>query len=774
MSNLLNFKSFFNFLNKSKAYTAIEVFGLSVSLMFVILIAVFSIQSLSTDRFHKKGDRIYTFASEESIGSAWRIAERIAERYPEIEEMCPVVDYTYGTPVSIGEDRQLAELLFSNDAFFNMFSFPLIQGDSKTVLAAKNYAVISESFARKAFSDRDPMGQIIAINDSVHVMVNGIMKDIGHSTISYCDILVRIDNVRFFNSSLDSQEGSNAIGCQVYFLEQEGAELQAKAKDISEYLKEFFWIYKRGIYQKVNLIPLKDIYFSDLPTYAGYNRGNWKFIIILMSVGLLILIFAVINYINLTVAQTGSRAKEMATRRLLGSSRKELFRRLIMESTMLVFISFLLAMFLSFAVVSFAGDLLGQQIDLMAYVTPVSILIAVSLIFALGLISGLLPATVISNSKPIDIVKGSFRTKTKMIFSKFFITFQNVITIMLLVASITMFTQVKYMVEAPLGYNTTNIIQIPTYQLGGREKIDLFVNEARQLASVDRIAYAQGYPFDGGNNNTVEYEGKNISFQWLVGDSAYLNMLGFEKIRENNVSGIQYYLNEQAMQETGLPEDAPYLTFWGHQYPIAGIVRDFQLKNILHDKSPLILQIQKSEDLYPWDILVEVSGDPFQARNQIKEVYERISKLEFSGAFIEQQIEDSFQEQQRIAKIIVIFSFIAVLLSLLGLLAMSTYFIRQNSRTMAVRKVFGSSNRLILFRLVGTFLLYVIIAFIIATPVSWYIMEKWLANYSYRISLYPWIFMAAGLFCLFISFITVYWQSYKAANTNPVISIKAE
>lgn len=773
MNNLVNFKSFFKFLSKNKLYTAINIFGLSLSLMFVILIAVYTVQGLSTDKYHEKGDRIYAIGSEEEIGFAWRIGEKVAERYPEIEQMCPVVDYTYGRPAFIGEVKHQAGVLLTNEAFFDMFTFSLVQGEKQAVLAAKNYAVISESFARRAFPGADPMGQTITLNDSVHVMVNGIMKDIKNSTIPDADVVIKIDNVRFFNGSLDASGGDNATGCNVFFLVHEGADLLSKTGEIKEFLNEIFWFHKNGLREKVTLTPLKEIYFGDKHIASGFQQGDWKFVMILMSVGILILIFAVINYINLTVAQTGSRAKEMATRRLLGSSRGELFSRLIMESTLITLLSFLSGMFLAYLALPYANDLLQTKIDLAGAVTPVNVFIVIVLIAILGFISGLLPAFIISNSKPIDIVRGGFRRKTKMVFSKFFITFQNVITIMLLAASITMYTQVHHLIDAPLGYNTANIMHVNAYRFESREKIDAFVSEARQLASVSRIGYSQGSPFTRGNNNTVVYEDRNISFQFLVGDTIYFNMLGFEKIRENGVAGTQYFLNEQALLETGLPEDAVSLKLW-KEMPIAGIVRDFQLRNITHNKQPVIVQIEKPEDFDPWNVMIEIVGDPFAAREQIKEVFERVSQLEFDGKFVDQQVEESFEPQRRTARIVSVFCLIAMLISMLGLLAMSTYFMQQRAREIAVRKVMGSTSLQMQVRLVGTFLTYVLIAFVLATPVIWYIMRMWLADYSYRISLAPWIFISAGLFCLLISFITVYWQSYNASNTNPIESVKAE
>ncbi|MDR0430004.1 MAG: ABC transporter permease [Tannerellaceae bacterium] len=776
MNNLLNFNSFLKFLSRNRGFTAINVFGLSISLMFVILILAYVNQGLSTDRFQKNGDNIYVIGNENNIGFAWRIAQRVTENFPEIEKMCPVCSF-FGNPVFIGDDKYKADLLVTDTTFFDMFTFPLQQGDPQTVLATKNYAVISESFAKRAFSDRDPMGQYIKLNDSVNVMVNGIIKDIKTSTIPYADIILKIDNIRFFNRSLDSETGQNALGVQAFFQTVPGSNIQSKEDEVAAFLKEDFWFYKRELAQKVVFTPLKDIYFSKVPAINNnLIQSSWIFVIVFMFIGILILIFAVINYINLTVAQTGSRAKEMATRRLLGSSRGELFIRLMLESSILCVVSFFIGLLLAFAVLPSANDLLQVTIDLKGFFTLKNSLVVVVMLLLVGFISGFLPAIIISNSKPIDIVKGGFRVKTKMVFSKVFITFQNVITIMLLAASITMILQINHMIKAPLGYNTTNMLYVPTYQFESREKINSFVNEIRQLASVKRVAYSQGTPFNRGNNNTIVYEGKNISLQFLVGDTTYFNMLGFEVIYRNSVEGSQYFLNEQVLRETGLPMDATEFKLWEEGEPIliAGVIRDFHLMNITYQMQPVVIHIQKEENFYPWNVLIETAGDPFVAHDQVKEIFERISQVEFSGQYTDTQIKESYAEQTRMAKLVIVFAIIAIVISFLGLLSMSTYFIQQRSREVAVRKIFGSSIIQVLVKLVSTFIVYVGIAFVVATPVIWYIMTKWITYYSYRIPLYPWIFIVAGVFCLIVAFVTVFFQSYQAANENPVNNVKME
>lgn len=774
MNNLVNFKSFFKFLSRNKTYTAIDIFGLSVSLMFVLLIAVYSVQELSTDKYHEKGDRIYVLSSEANTGSAYKLAYRLQERYPEIEKVCPVAPWGfYHTSVTVADKNFNAELMFADTTFFDFFSFPLLVGDRNHVMDADDYGVISESFARKVFSDSDPIGQVVQVNDSIRIQVNGIMKDIQNSTIPYCDILMGIKHLKYMEEGMDSDQFSNTGAVNNFIMVKEGADLLAKTDDIVAYFKEVFWMYQRGIYSKVLLNPLEDFYFSDMGTYT-LAKGDWQFVMILLSVGILILLFAIINYINLTVAQTAFRAKEMATRRLLGSSRGDLFLRLIMESTLMTFISFLLGAFLAVFFSPYASRLLNARINLSDFVTPGYVLLAVAVILLIGILAGLLPAIVISNAKPIEVVRGTFRRQTKMVFSKFFITFQNGITIALVAASITMVAQVNHLIHAPLGYKTTNVMDVPVESYKSKTDIETFANEVSQLASVKRIAFSQGTPFNRGNNSTVEINGKQVSFQVFKADTAFLSILGIEIIRDNHLAGPKkVYLNQQAMREMELPEDSPSIKVWGQEIPIAGIVKDFQLSNIMYQKKPVRLLIKNDiKEWTPYNVLLEVEGDPVESYKDIQEIYERIGRVGFEGKYIDTQIQESFAAQERTSRIVSIFAFVAILISLLGLLAMSTYFIQQRSSEVAVRKVFGSTNSQILYRLIRTFLVYVLIAFVIATPIIWRFMQQWLSDYSYRIELSPLIFIAAGLFCLFVSFVTIFIQSYQAANLNPVESIK--
>ncbi|RHR61689.1 ABC transporter permease [Parabacteroides sp. AF17-28] len=777
MNNLLNFKSFLKFLSKNKAYTAIDVFGLSVSLMFVILIAVYTVQELSIDNFQENRERIYVIAHESGDAVAIPIAYRLQERYPEIERVCPVVfNNISDLQVFYGDRKLKAEACCADSSFFSFFSFRLLAGNSKQVLNDQYDAVLSETFARKMFGSEDPVGKSLRISDSTSVIVTGVMADIRRSIVPYKDMVIRLERAQEFNGSLSMTNDGNAGSTTGFLMMHEGADLRLRTDDILEYFKEYFWPYKLGVWKEVRIIPMKDIYFSEKPGYSSLEHGDKLFILVLMSVGILILIFAVFNYINLTVAQAGQRAKEMATRRLLGSSRMELFLRLMMESTLMTLFSFLFGLLLAMAAVPFANSLLDTRIVLSDAFTPAYIGAAVVLILLIGVLSGLLPALLISASKPIDVVRGTFRRRTKMVFSKCFITIQNIITIAILAAALVMGLQINHMIEAPLGYNTANILAADNTCRSDNERAAV-LDGLRQLPCVKSVGMSEGTPFNGGNNLTGKYEGKSLSFQQLVVDSAAFNMFGLQIKQDNHVASSDnwsWYLTERAFRDMELPEDAKVFHLNENAVPILGVLKDFHLHSVIDESSPLMLRFRdfNKPNSWPWNILVEVQGNPYTAYREVSEVFEQVTKIDFEGKYIDQQIQERFESQIRMVKIVVIFACVAILISLLGLLAMSTYFIQQRSQEIAIRKVFGSDDRSILIRLVGTFLMYVVIAFVIATPVSWYFMKQWLSDYSYRISLSPLIFIAAGLFCLVISFFSVFFQSWRAANANPVESVK--
>lgn len=781
MNNIFDLRSFFNFLDRNKGYTAIDVFGLSLSLMFVILIAIYVERELSIDRDQTNADCIWAISSDSSFGTAVPVGYWLEERYPEIERVCPVLlDQVPNHQVYYGDKKVAAAIAFVDSTFFDMFSYRILEGDRNRLLVDPYSAVISQTFARTLFGSESPIGKSIRLSDKTSVTVTGLMEDIDRSAIPYRDLICRIERVTEFNGSLSKTSEGNAGSCLVFLQTTPGADLNNRADDVLTFFKERFWVYEKEFMKEVRFTKLRGLYFADMSYMydACLQHGDRQFTLVLLSVGLLILIFSITNYINLTVAQAALRAKEMATRRLFGSTRTDLFLRLMLEAAVLTVASFIVGLFFAYCARHYAAGLLQVPIKFDVLLSPLWIGVILGVILLTSVLAGLLPAILISAAKPIEVVRGTFRRQTKMVFSKVFITFQNVITIVMLVASLTMFLQINHLIHAPLGYNTTNIIESDNVFRSATE-MSRAEDMLRQLPQVKAIGHTNGTPASGTNNWSGTFEERSVSFQQMTVDSAAFRIFGLRVKQDNKVanSGDGWWLNELAFKQMDLPEDALSFTGNGEAIPILGVLHDFQLRDITMPNSPLMLCFNKPQTeggkWWPWSYVIEVQGDPVEAFDAVRKVFEEVSGVPFEGEYTDQAIQSHFEQSIRLAKIVVVFACVAVLISFLGLLAMSTYFIRQRAQEVAIRKVFGSESREILRRLIGTFLSYVGIAFVIAVPISYYFMSGWLADYAYRIALSPLIFLAGGVFCLLISFLTVFYQSWRAANANPVESLKS-
>jgi len=770
MANPLNIKSFFKFLGRNKLYTAINIIGLSLSLMFVIIIGLYAYQETTVDSWQKNKDRMYVIGIDDNMGTANGLRQYMIDRYPEIEEMCGVYPVERNQ-LTVNGAKQYADLMYTDSTFFDLFTFRILDGDAKALNSA-SHAIVSESFARRIAGDGSAIGAVIALEDYYTVTVAAVMEDIENSVIKYADVIVPMPNLM---KPEPWKEGLNSLGGFIQFiLTKEGVDFSSRETEITEYFHSFFWIFQRGWAEKATVVPFKEIYFSDIEGDGCLRQGNKSLLNILLAVALVILVFAVLNYINLTVAQTGFRAREMATRELLGASQREIFAKFILESICMCGVAFVIGLLLAGAFQGIIGNMLQSEINVWESISFGMAGVFVVFIMLLGALAGIIPAVHITRYKAIDVVRGTFRQRSKMVFGKVFITFQNVITITLIACSLTIMLQIRHMINMPLGYNTENILYVQMWDIMERERemIGTFRNEVENLASVKRLSMSSGHPFNGGNNNTMEHNGKDVSFQIFQADSVFMDMMGIQILKDYRLSTTDgYWITERVLHEQGLPEDAEYFFLYDNKPAIRGIVREFKLRDAFYTREhPILIKVLPRDNSF-WGMLIEVQGDPTAAYNEIKELYETLSEREFEASYLEDQIYDSYSEQHKVYRLIAMFTVIAVLISMLGLLAMSTYYIQQRSSEIATRKVFGSSRGEVFERLVRNFLRLVLIAFMIAIPLIWYFMGQWLSQFPYRINLSPWIFLAAGALALLIASVTVMWQSARAANANPIDSL---
>lgn len=771
MKTIFDFRAFLNFLGRNKLYTAINIFGFSISLMFVILLVTYTRQEYAVDQFHSNKERIFRLCDETDACFAPLIGRDLKARYPEIETYVRL--FETDEVATAGERHLKAKILLSDPDFFRMFSFRLAEGDTAQVLRSKNGALLSESFARNLFPEGDYLDKTVTIKGE-SVPVTGILRPFGNSQFVTPDVMLSFEEWTPLVYGWDGvlKRGYASTSFPLYLMLKPHADLSAKVPDMLSHLKTYYWPYKDDHTRELTIKPLAEVYLSN-PLYASelIRIGSKTLINTFFSVAMLILLFAVINYINLSTAQSESRAREMAVRRLLGCSRKALFTRLIVESVLLCILSLLIALLLAGIAEPIFNRILQTHISVSNLFSASNLGIGVVAIILLGLLTGVIPASVITRARPIDVVRGSFRHKTKMVYNKILIGFQYLITIVLLGCTLTMSRQIDMMLHADLGFDTANKLYLSIPDLNPGQSAGL-KNQLLQIAGVENVALVRGVPMLGSNNTSDTWHDRPISIQRFEGDSSYLKIMGLRILRDNRTDDRKaIWLNETAMQAMELPDSASYCEYF--KCPIAGIVQDFRYRDLTHPAEPCIIE-HMQDNYWPWACIIQLTNldSPVTLRT-IERVYR-----EYTGGMpceyktYDEVMHQQYAAQQRMSDILFGFTLVAILISALGILAMATYFIRQRSMEIAVRKVFGSTNREVLQRLVLHFVRYVLAAFVIAVPVIWYLMHDWLSQYVLRIPLSWTIFALAGLTALAIAVATVFGQSWRAANSNPVDAIK--
>ena len=773
-------KSFWNFLKKNKLYGAINLVGLTVSMAFVLLLAVYVQRQLSTDSFQENADRIYVIANEDNVTMGYWLDKHLKNNFPEIEKGCCVANMSSSTAFSIDGERVYGSTMAADSTFFEIFSYDLVKGNKADWRVSWDRCMVSEEFANANFGEKDPIGQIIQFNyeGSFPLTVCGIYKEFGNSILKAPDVLVRGEMMPKTNSSHDEYM-SNAGGGICFVMAYPGADLLARQDDILSWCEEHFWVYKSQ-YDKVRIIPLRDMYFLNEGIRYGSDTiqfGNRSFVNLLLAMCLLLLAFAVLNYINMTTALTGFRAKEMATRRLVGAEKRSIFLKVISESTIICAISMLLAILLAEALAPTASRILEYQVSVFKAVTPVNILLVLGFILVLGILAGIVPALLIQKAQPIEIVRGTLRLKTKTVYSKVIIVVQNVVAVVMLVSALTIGLQIRHMVSADLGYNTKDILVVDN-AFGQTGQIRPLLDKWREEPCVEEVGQGDGIPLGGTNNWTMEMpDGHWVSFQQIQGDDKYFDILGL-KVKQDNHQPNKWWLNEYAFKQIGIEETATeFQTAQNGTRSIGGIYYDFKIRPLEQDQSAAMIynRGENPDDDYPWVLLVKTTGDQAAAKKRVEAVAGEVfpGRL-FEGQYIEEMIADGFKDESRVLKIVLIFTLLSVLVSALGLFAMSSYYMQQEIRSVSVKKVFGADYSGVLKELVLSFMKMVGIAFVIGVPIAWFIMNRWLSGYGHRIDLHWWIFVVAGLLVALIAIASVLYQSIKTARTNPAEALKKE
>ncbi len=795
--------SYLKFLSRNKLYTLVNVVGLSVSLAFVIIIALYAQMEFGRDKWHAKADRIYSICTESQgeVGEYchWCMQGLLRSHFPEMESSCAVLNHD--AELTIGnQEKKMVQMMAADSTFFQLFDFPLTLGNRQHVLKQSNAIVLSEETARLLFGNSDPMGKNVTLNDSLQFVVTGVMPQLNHTYMRKCDVVVSTDmaDVLIHSGGRFKDEAMNSYGqCRVYLLAREGCDLRQKENAINDFLSERIWLFKKDspFTSRLQLHPLKEMYFLKRGGSHGTSKGDHQLSWLLTLSGMVILLFAVMNYINLTMAQGTFRMREMAMRRLLGSQRSAVITRLVGESILICLISLMIAVVLMYVSEPYVNWLVNNQrvtsweskvtsgdidiIQIADLLRPQALSAIVGFTLLLGIAAGIGPALAISSAHPIEVVRGTFRRRSKMYFSRLFIVVQHVCTITVIGVTLTMWLQVRHLINAPLGWDTERLLIVRAPESGMIKKLGLLYDEVQKMPCVETATIGLGSPFTGGSNSSNHIGEKVITFQTFWNSPGWMKMLDIPVLTDYGTSGKdgeRNFVTRKCLEAEDLPSNARSMMFNGEQLQIDGIIGDFHLGNILTGRGENVVVTEKPLE-YGFQMLVKYRGSKQQAVAQIRSSFERIFEMPMEADGCQGSddlLQQMFVSQIRIMRLLTVFAVVALIVSMLGLMAISTYYIQQRRKEVAVRKVFGSSNGEVLHRLLRQFVVYVAVAFVIAAPIIYKLGDDWLQQFSYRISLSPWIPIAAGGFCLVVSLLAVFAQSWLAANENPINNIKTE
>ena len=776
-------KSFFNFLKRNKLYALINLLGLTVSMAFVLLLAVYVQRQLSTDAFQENADRIYLVAPEYNYTMAYWTDKHLRNLLPEVEKSVTVFRMTPSGEFTIEDETVYASITIADSCFFDIFSYDLVDGSKADWKTSWDRCMVSEEFANAHFGDKDPIGRNIKLNEAggLSLTVCGVFKDFGNSVIDAPDVLCRGELLpKIIPNHNEAMQQSNGGVC--FLMTHPNADLNARHDDILEFLNKNYFVFASGRDTDVRIIPLRDVYFSGVNVTDGSQTlklGSRKQVNTLLVVCLVLLLFAVLNYVNLTTALTGFRAKEMATRRLVGATKAGIFMRILGECVALCAVAMAFAILLAEAIAPSVSELLDYPVSVFKMASVGNVLLVIAFTVVLGSLAGLAPALLMQKAQPIEIVRGSLRLKTRTVYGPIIIVVQNAVAVVMLVAALTMFIQIRYMVTADLGFNTKDIVVVQN-NYGLSSKIQPMLERFKSEPFVEEVGKGIPIPALGAfHGNTVELpDGAYASFKLVMGDESYFKILGIKE-KQDNHNPNSYWLTESSFPLLGLDESATEYQSIAGTMPIGGVYYDFGTAPFGSEHDGWGTMVYNYKDDYPDNMchlfLVKTTGSHKEAVAQLEAIAKEFfpDKI-FEARYVEDLIRDNYASSRRLLRIVLVFTLLSMLVSALGLFAMSSYYMQQERRAVAVKKVFGADYGGVLRELVLSFMKMVGAAFVVGIPVAWFVMHRWLEDYSHRISLSWWIFALAGLVVVVLAFVSVIWQSVRTARENPATVLKKE
>jgi ABC-type antimicrobial peptide transport system permease subunit len=773
-------------LKRQKGYSLINIAGLAIGMASAILILLWIQDELSYDRFHQYSDRLYRVTDYEKYSNGEEVffsmnpadlAPTLLETYPEIINTCRL--RTIGNVVFQYGDNRFNEsgLGFVDPSFLKMFTFPLIGGSPENLLSDPNSLVITEEMAKKYFENENPIGKTISIDNRIDFIVAGVMENMPSNSHLNLNFLVPFETIKEFGHGYEIT-GWNSWAYTTYVLLED----QTDYRELSHKMSNIVQKYQDEAIVSLSLQPVTDIHLRSGRMWGIGGTGDIKYVYIFAIISGFILLLACINFMNLATARAGNRAKEVGLRKAIGAYRKEIILQFYSESFIISAISLLFSVLLVMEFLPIFNSLSGKELrfDLLGNKSIFLIILTVATVT--GFISGSYPALFLSSFKPIKVLKGTLALGSKStIFRKLLVSFQFMLTIVLIIGTIVVNRQLYFIKNQKLGFNKEQVLCVKL-QGNLNQKLDILKGELKKIPDVTDVSGVSQPPSRIRTSTIIsEWEGRDSDDQFLMylmsADHDFLNTMEIEigqgryfsrELKTDTSEGI--IVNEAAVRAMGMKSPLGKKIFDNR---IIGMVKDFHFYSLHSKIGPLAIYFdpRKIEQL-----LVRVnSANISPTINAIETSWKKlVPAFPIQYTFLDEQIDDLYRSEQRVEKVVNTFSFLALLIACLGLFGLASYTAEQRTKEVGIRKVLGASASGIVLLLSKEFTRYVIIANLIAWPTAYLVLNKWLQNFAYHIDLSWWFFLSAGMLALIIAVLTVSWQAIRVAITNPVKALRYE
>jgi len=792
---------------KHKGYSAINIFGLAVGLATCLLILLYVTDELSYDRYNDKAGRIYRVNTDIKMGdgnlhlavASDPMGATLKKDYPQVEEYTRVYASEGAKLVKKGTQFIKEQYVANADStFFNVFTLPVVAGDTKTALNEPNTVVITESTAKKYFETINALGKILEA-DKTPYKVTAVIKDIPHNSHFHFDFLFSMDNVDYqFGNFLSNN-------FQTYILLRPGTDYKKFEKNFEQVIdkyvlpqaKQYMQVSsmedfkKAGNMLEYSLMPLTDIHLhSDRFPELGTN-GNIQYVYIFGAVALFVLLIACINFMNLSTARSANRAKEVGIRKVLGTERKTLIKQFLIESTLTVFLSLAIAIAVAYLVLPFFNDIAAKSLSLHDLVSTKILPWLVALPFVIGVLAGSYPAFFLSGFNPVTVLKGN----TSSLFKRsnlrsVLVIFQFTASIMLITGTIIVYRQLDYIQTKKLGFNKDQVLVVnDVYALN--KTAMAFKEDVLHMPGVVSSTLSSFLPVSTSSRNDMTFskeavmDTKNaLNMQrWSV-DYDYIRTLGMEIAKGRNFSkdfgadSTAIVINETTATLMALNDPVGKKIYTSDNnnktisYTIIGVVKNFNFESLRQNIGPLCMVLGRSTGFASFKVN---TGNVQNLVAQIEGKWKSMAPaMPFSYRFLDEAFDSMYRDEQRIGKVAISFAVLAIVIACLGLLGLATYMAERRTKEVGIRKVLGASVSNITTMLSGDFIKLVGISIMIATPAAWWAMNKWLQDFAFRTPLSWWIFLLAGAMAILIALVTVSFQAIKAAIGNPIKSLRTE